>query len=186
LARGRKPKSVERQIAEGDPRRHGKNKLEQRLRAGPKAAPGLPSCPRHLKGRARHAWTFWAAELVAMKLDKRPDGPMLEGACRAYERAVKADLLLDKEGWTFQDKTVSVTKKADGEEIKSVSARTRTHPAIAISHKAWMLVKAFCSEFGLSPVSRTRLSIENAPDDSDELAALLTQPRRETANPLVN
>ncbi|MGA2196444.1 MAG: ParB N-terminal domain-containing protein [Bryobacteraceae bacterium] len=38
-------------------------------------------------------------------------------------------------------------------------------------------MKAFCSEFGLSPVSRARLFVERRESDGDDLMALLTQPR---------
>lgn len=154
--------------------------MERRLAAGPKAAPGLPPCPKHLRDRARSAWNFWVAELAAMKLDKRPDAPMLEGACRAYERAVKADLIIDAKGLIVQDKSMSVTK--DGKkQIKTVTVRTRKHPAVEISNRSWLIVKAFCSEFGLSPVSRTRLSVEQAPDDADEFIKMLAAPRTPAA-----
>ena len=57
--RGRKPKTVERQIAEGDPRKHGVGKLQERLKAKVKARSGLPRCPTHLRGRARACWNMW-------------------------------------------------------------------------------------------------------------------------------
>jgi phage terminase small subunit len=41
-----------------------------------------------------------------------------------------------------------------------------------------MQMKAFCAEFGLSPVSRARLSVErNAGDADADLMAILAQPR---------
>lgn len=175
--KGRKPKPLERQIIEGDPRKHGKKKLERQLDKGPKAATGLPPCPKHLKGRARSAWNFWSAELAAMKLDKRPDGPMLEGACINYARAIKMELILEEEGY-FIDEITSTLSKRDGVESQSMTKRRKPHAAVGISNKAWTLVKAFCSEFGLSPVSRTRLSIEPAAQ-TDDLAALLAAPRPE-------
>src|SRR5574337_2001247 len=92
--RGRKPKPITQHIAEGDPSKLGVNKLDERLAKQPKAARGLPICPRHLSGRARAAWNFWKAELEGMKLDCRPDAMMLEGACVNYARAVQADIIL--------------------------------------------------------------------------------------------
>ena len=174
--RGRKPKPVERQITEGDPSKRGKGKLERKAAAGIKASPGLPPCPRHLKGRSRSAWKFFSAELAAMKLDKRPDGPMLEGTCRAYERAVKADLILDKQGLTVEDKFVD----KDGEVLV---LRVRKHPAVEISNRSWLIVKAFCSEFGLTPVSRIRLNSDfdgtggDVKDEIDKLETVLSKPR---------
>jgi P27 family predicted phage terminase small subunit len=168
--KGRKPKPTSRQIAEGDPRKKGVGKLQEKLASEPKAARGLPPCPIHLKGRARTAWKFWAEELAAMNLDRRPDGPMLEGACRAYERAVEADLIIDKEGLLARDQFIE-------EDGQVVVLRTKKHPAVEISNRCWLIVRAFCSEFGLSPVSRTRLTIERKDDGEDELMKILSQPR---------
>ena len=95
---GRPPKPTEQQIAEGDPRKHGVHKLEQRLEAEPRAARGLPKCPAYLNGRARRAWKFWSEELEFMNLDCRPDAHMLEGACVAYEAAVDSYETIQKQG----------------------------------------------------------------------------------------
>lgn len=86
--RGRKPKPVALRIAEGDPSRRGVHKLEGMLDAEPKAARGLPECPKHLRGVARKAWRFWAEELAGMNLDHRPDAMMLEAACASYQTFV--------------------------------------------------------------------------------------------------
>lgn len=159
--RGRKPKPTLQKIAEGDPGKKGVHVLERQRDSEPKATPGLPVCPKHLVGRARWAWNFWSEELVAMKLDRRPDGPMLEGACRNYERAVAADLLVEEKGLLIEDRFID-----DSGEIHVL--KTKKNPAVEISSRAWLLVRAFCSEFGLSPVSRTRLAIEKADSSSDE------------------
>ena len=47
--RGRKPKTAAQQIAEGDPRKRGTRKLSDLLEVEPKAARGLPRCPKHLR-----------------------------------------------------------------------------------------------------------------------------------------
>lgn len=164
--RGQRPKSIEKQIAEGDPRKHGKKKLQERLETVPKTSSGLVDCPQHLKGRARYAWQLWSDELAVMKLDKRPDSLALEGACRAYERAVNADLILDKSGLTIEDKYIA----EDGEVIV---LRIRKHPAVEISNRSWTIVRAFCGEFGFTPVSRQRLTIEKDADPDEDLAKLL-------------
>ncbi len=97
-----------------------------------------------------------------MKLDKMPDGQMLEGACIAYARAVQADIQLGAEGITIIDE-----------------GRIRKHPAVEISNRSWTLVKAFCSEFGFSPVSRLRLSPAGPDpgDEMDELVKMLSKSR---------
>lgn len=174
--RGRKPKPTARQIAEGDPRKKGKGKLREKLAAEPDAKRGLPACPRHLRGRARSAWNFWAEELASMNLDSRPDAMMLEGACVGYARAVKADLQLEKEGLTVVESTV------DKESGEVIPLKVKKHPAVEVANAAWRQVRAFCSEFGLSPVSRTRLTIEKPDGKGEDLLALLSRPREPRAS----
>jgi P27 family predicted phage terminase small subunit len=178
--RGRKPKPTATQIAAGDPRKIGKQKLQQRLLAEPAASTGLPNCPKHLKGRAKAAWKFWALELAIMSLDRRPDAMMLEGACMGYAHAVEADLALARDGMIVEE---SIVDKESGEVVV---LKRKAHPAVSISRIAWNQVRAFAGEFGLSPVSRTRLTLEleNTGTGSADLATLLAGPRppRKTVN----
>lgn len=169
--RGRKPKPTATQIAAGDPRKLGAHKLQAKLDAEPKATKGFPACPRHLRGRARAAWKFWTEELEAMGIDKRPDSMMLEGACIGYERAVLADLIVAKEGLIVKESRI------DEESGEVVVLKYKNHPAIAISRAAWTQLRVFSSEFGLSPVSRTRLTVEKTDSGEEDLMAILSKPR---------
>ena len=172
--RGRKPKANAQQIMEGDPAKRGPKKLRERLAREPKSSRGLPDCPRHLKGRARAAWNFWAPELVVMKLDNLPDAMMLEGACIGYAQAVQADLIIEKEGPICTHYTAD---PQTGEPMQKLKA----HPAVAISRSAWTQVRSFCSEFGLSPVARMRLTVEKQDNAEQDLAAILSSPREPRA-----
>lgn len=109
-------------------------------------------------------------ELREMKLDRRPDAMMLEGACVNYARAVQADLILLREGLMVEESTI------DQESGEKVVLRTKYHPAVTVSNAAWRQVRAFCSEFGLSPVSRTRLAIERE-EPAEDLMEILSKPR---------
>jgi P27 family predicted phage terminase small subunit len=175
--RGRKPKPLKRQIAEGDTRKKGVRKLQEQLDAEPKAARGLPDCPEHLSGRARDAWEFWSTELAYMNLDSRPDAMMLEGACVAWARAVAADLMIAELGSVTAQPILSTSGELLG-------CKYRTNPAVAVSHAAWKQLRSFCSEFGLSPASRTRLTIEKHDNGEKDLMALLSTPR-EPRKPIV-
>jgi P27 family predicted phage terminase small subunit len=169
--RGRKPKPTSQQISEGDPRKLGVHRLEQKLKAEAKGARGLPKCPPHLKGRARKAWKSWSEELERMNLDCRPDAQMLEGACVAYEAAVECYETIQAQGRLVAKRIL------DPETNKLVVSNVKPHPAVAQMNAAWTLLKMFCSEFGLSPVSRTRLAVETPADAEDDLMAILSQPR---------
>lgn len=166
-----RPKPTQLKIAEGDRRRVGKGTLQRRLEAEPIAQRGLGDAPAHLCALARQMWDFWRLELELMQLDSRPDRMILEGACVAYARAVAADTILHREGLIVRE---TVLYKGVG--LQNVE-RNKKHPAIAVSNAAWTLVKAFCSELGLSPLSRTRLAIERKPDPDADINADFNGPR---------
>jgi P27 family predicted phage terminase small subunit len=173
--RGRKPKPIKTQIAEGDPRMRGKHKLEQQLAAEPKASRGLPPCPDYLEGRAREAWVFWSRELALMDLDRAPDEPALAACCIAFAAGVDCYLTVLKQG-RF------VAKKAlDPKTNSMVVIDVRSHPAVRQGNQAWALMRSFCSEFGLTPISRTRLAIYKPDDGEADLLELLATPREKRA-----
>ena len=169
--RGRKPKPIQQQIAEGDPRKHGVKKLEKRLGATPRAEHGLPDAPAHLGEVAREIWQLWREELEKMQLDFRPDQVMLEGACVWYERGRQADEKILKHGIIIAEPIMDRFGRPTG------GTRVKTNPCITTSNLAWRNVRSFCSEFGLSPVSRTRLSIKEQGDSQADLMKLLSAPR---------
>ncbi len=118
-----------------------------------------------------------------MGLDRRPDAQMLEGACVAYESAVWAYEHMKQYGRLLVKKekvTKMVNDPATGQLVPSeemVATEVYTNPAVRISRDAWVQVRAFCSEFGLSPVSRTRLAVEKRSSVTEDLAEILSQPR---------
>ena len=185
---GRRPKPLALAEQEGDTRKIGANKLRAKLAAEPKARRGLPGCPLYLKGRARKAYDLWRHELAAMGLDHLPDGQMLEGAAAAYETAVYCYELVEKHG-RLLPKQVGIDKpNAEGKILRElVTVGLIPNPAVAMGENAWALMRGFCAEFGLSPVSRTRLAAREPEAPGQSLAALLSAPRsdeEETAGPV--
>ena len=111
--------------------------------------------PKHVVGMARSAWKFLVEELRAMKLDAR---------------AAQADAMI-QQGCQVEEPIINHTT---GEVI---GTKIKNHPAVAVSNSAWRQVRAFCSEFGLSPVSRTRLTLEQPDTSMEDLMKLLATPR---------
>ena len=178
--RGRKPKTAGQHLAEGDPSHFGRKKLLERQAAEPKPVRGLPPCPSHLKGMARKAWLFLAPQIELMEQDYKPDALMLEGACVNYARAVQADQIVDREGLTVEESRI------DDETGEKTVLRVKTRPEVHISNQAWLRVRAFCSEFGISPVSRTRLAMEKgASHEAENIAEILSRPRTPRVPPPV-
>jgi len=172
--KGRKPKAVQQQIIEGDPSHRGVHKLDSMRSALPKAQRGLPNPPSHVTGLAREQWMIWKRDLELMQMDYSADAVTLEGACVNYARAIEADEIL-KDGCEVEEPLFDkITGNVIGQRIKN-------HPAVARSALCWKMVHTFCSELGLTLVSRQRLSIETADagKHEDELMRLLTGPRAE-------
>ena len=113
-----------------------------------------------------------------MNLDCRPDAPMLEGACVAYEAAVEAYETIQKQGRLVAKRIL------DPKTNELVVINVKPHPSVAQGNAAWVLLKAFCGEFGLSPVSRTRLAIDDkvAPGEED-LMEILSRSRERRPEP---
>ena len=107
-----------------------------------------------------------------MNLDSRPDALMLEGACVSYETFVKMHQKIQEQGELVAKKERNPT--TGQMEVVDV----RPHPGLAIRDRALALLRSFCSEFGLSPVSRARLSAEHLEADEEELWAILSRPRK--------
>jgi P27 family predicted phage terminase small subunit len=164
-------KPIQLRINEGDARRRGKHVLQAKLAAEPRAQVGLPPAPKHLPPRARDVYETWRAELRLMQLDHCPDAIALEGAAMAYCRAVEAELIVEREGAIVDDAVFYQGKCLHG------VTRVRKHPAVKIAAANWLLMKMFVVQFGLTPLSRTRLTIECRQDADDDLNELLTGPR---------
>jgi P27 family predicted phage terminase small subunit len=168
--RGRKPKPIEQQIAEGDPGKFGKAKLEARLEKRPRTCDSIPDCPKGLSRVGREAWEFWTEELEGMNLAARCDAKFLEMACVEFATYAKADAAIHKLGEVIEEQIFS--RNGD-----PVGLRMKRNPWLDVRNRAFLNVGKFTSEFGLSPVSRTRLTIENPDDGMAELEAILRGPR---------
>jgi P27 family predicted phage terminase small subunit len=169
--RGRKPKPIQQQINEGDPRQRGVHKLDERKEKMPKAEQGLGDCPAELGAIARSAWNFFSLELLKSSMAFRMDRMLLEGICIQYERAKVAEQFIQKNGMLVIDIVTDREGKPTGQK------RIRNNPAIAIANASWVLFRSLCSEIGLSPVSRQRLEVQQADTTHEELMQLLTAPR---------
>jgi phage terminase small subunit len=146
--RGRKPKSIECQIAEGDPRKHGVHKLDEMLASQPKSQRGLRECPPYLSKEAKEAWDFWKAQLETMDLDYQAYALSLAAGCMAFQNLRRAHQSKD---W-------------------------------GLMAKFFQCVMKFTSEFGLTPVSKARLTLDKPDDGEAELMAILAGPREKKPN----
>jgi P27 family predicted phage terminase small subunit len=145
-------KPITRQIAEGDPRKKGLQKLRQALNAQPKTISGLPACPEHLQGRARATWNFLKEQLEMMDLDAKADALTLEGACTSYALAAESEEILVKQGLKIE---APIFHRG-----VQIGTEWKNNPALRIRNQAWARFLQFADRLGLSPQARQSLAID--------------------------
>lgn len=143
---GRKPLPTNVKIFRGNPGKRPLNENE------PQPAPGAPSCPHHLQDEARKEWHRIVKDLQPLGLLTRIDRAALAGYCDAYGRWAQASEGLAKTGML----------------VKAPSGYPILNPLLSIINAALAQMKAFLTEFGMTPSSRSRISANNAQETDDQ------------------
>ena len=107
------------------------------------ALDALPRCPTHLTAVARKEWRRLATPLFDMGILTLADRAALAAYCQSYARWVEAEDHLAR--------TPAL--------LKSPSGYVQQSPWLTVANKQLELMGRFMSELGLSPSSRTRLSL---------------------------
>lgn len=139
----KKPTNV--RIAEGSRAHRPLNKNE------PQPALGEIRVPQGMPAIAQRKWREIVPELDRLNLLTIIDTGALEAACRGYAQGVLADRQVDKL------QALMNSGKASRDSYYHLSITN------AVSRKAWQQWKSFCTEFGLTPASRARLSTDVTP-----------------------
>lgn len=153
---GRKPKPVELKKLEGNP---GKRPLPDvsKLPKDEKA----PKAPSYLSKAAKAEWKRVASSLWEMGLLNRLDVQSLAIYCQSYADMTAAQEVLNREGLTYE-----YTNKAGEKNIM-------TRPEHYIVQACARTIKGFCTEFGMTPSSRSRLVLPGESKGKDELEELI-------------
>lgn len=151
---GRKPKPTKLKLLQGNPGRRPLNLAE------PQPAAGVPKCPAWLDVTAKAKWREVAPELARIGVLTKIDGSMLAAFCKNFSRWVAAEKILTKQGMTSESDTGLI----------------KTRPELRIAEEAMRQMRAFASEFGLSPSSRSRLTgtpgqVKTGANDDDKFFA---------------
>jgi P27 family predicted phage terminase small subunit len=165
---GRRPKPTALKQLAGNPGKRAVNHCEPQ-------PSGIPDCPEHLDAEAKTEWQRISAELLTLGLLTSVDRAALAAYCASWSRWIAAEKNIAKFG--------AVIKAPSGYPIQS--------PFVSISNSALDLLRKFLIEFGLSPASRSRLSINPTPPaDSFEafMAGIgaddITEPEETQTEPL--
>ena len=127
----------------------------------PETPPDCPPSPSWLSRVAKLEWNRVAPELYRLGLLKDLDLQPLAIYCQSYADMRKAQEALNKNGLT----TVHVNKA--GEENLVV------RPEHYVVQACVKQIKAFCTEFGMTPSSRARLMLPSEKAAADPLENLI-------------
>jgi len=138
--RGRKPKPAQLRVIEGG---NGNDDGRGAAYTGPKA----PTCPAHLNPSAKAEWKRLAQHLFMRGIVGEGDRAALAAYCQAYGR------------WVEAERKLAETPLL----IKLPSGYIQQSPWLAIANKQLEIMHKYMAELGLSPVSRSRVSVKRAP-----------------------
>jgi P27 family predicted phage terminase small subunit len=146
-----KPTSIKKLL--GNPGRRPLNKSEPK----PKRQRSRP--PAHLSDKARGTWERIAIILDDMGVLTAADSIALEMLCEAY-----ADYLLARDELEAFGSNFYQTVNSQG------GVMHRPHPAVAVMQDADRRIRAWLSEFGITPSARSRVKIDPPaePDPADK------------------
>jgi P27 family predicted phage terminase small subunit len=149
----KKPNAIKK--LEGNPGKRPLNENE------PVPGTSRPRCPAHLNIPAQTEWKRIVPQLEALGLITQLDRAALAAYCQAYGRWIEAERMIAKHG------TV----------IKNPNGGLSTSPFLWVANKAIEQMYKYLLEFGLTPVSRTRVSVAK-PGENDVLEDIMQQAER--------
>jgi P27 family predicted phage terminase small subunit len=144
--RGRKPKPTALKVLEGNPGKRPINESE------PKPEKRAPKCPIWLEHEAKKEWRRMSKTLEAIGVLTQVDATAFAGYCQAYARWREAEEFLSKHGTIF----------------KTPSGYIQQVPQVSIAQTYLKIMKDFCSEFGLTPAARSRISLSTTTGTSND------------------
>jgi P27 family predicted phage terminase small subunit len=142
---GRRPTPTSLKLLNGNPGKRSLNKHEPKFS-------GIPSCPKHLDKAARTEWKRVASELTATGLLTTVDRAALAAYCAAWSRWTDAEINIQKFG------TVIKSPKS-GFPIQN--------PYVGVANTALDQMRKFAVEFGMTPSSRSRISVTDGSKSDD-------------------
>lgn len=158
-APGRKPQPAALKLLNG--RTADTDSGGRKVEPPPAFVRSAPEPPEWLGEEARAEWVRVVPELDRLKLLKQPTRSSLTSYCETWETFCLATLDIHENGLT----RLKVTTRKDGTTVEEYVA----NPAVTIQRNAQREIRAWATEFGLTPSSETRIKVPEADDAGDEL-----------------
>lgn len=152
--KGRKPKPTILKMIEGNPGKRALNTNE------PQPSRDMPEVPDFLSEEAQAEWDRVTPELHRLGLLTVVDRAALAAYCSAWGNFYAAQKVVNQAG-------------PGGAVYKSDSGCIRAIPHVAMANEAMSQIRAFCTEFGLSPSARGRMQLPSEAMGESKLEKML-------------
>lgn len=150
---GPPPKPTQLKRLEGNPGKRPLNENE------PQPKTSRPTCPAILTGPAKTEWKRIVPELEELGLLSELDRAALAMYCIAWGQVVTLGKML----------------KDQSPIIRTPNGAVIDNPLISQRDRAMKLAHKFLTEFGMTPSSRSRVSVTGGTGERDELEDLLDE-----------
>ena len=141
-----KPKPAALRLIEGN---RGHRPINQSV----KPQPIMPKAPTFLNPVAKTEWKRAGPLLFRLGVLTREDMAAFASYCENYAIIFQCSNYINKRG--------GYAKYLEGKN-------SQVTPHLTAMNKAWNNLKTFCSEFGMTPSSRGRITLTEGDDGSDE------------------
>ena len=148
---GRRPKPTNLKLLAGNPGKRALNPGE------PNPPLAIPECPAELSDLAKGEWKRISLELLALGLLTELDRAALAAYCQAWAHWMEAVENIKKFGLIVR--TPPSEKNPDGYPIQN--------PYFAIMNQSMAQMRNFLVEFGMTPSSRSRISVAKVDRDAE-------------------
>ena len=160
---GRNPKPTKLKLLQGNPGHRPLNASE------PQPDAGEPIMPPGLSSAAQDEWTAVIPILRKMGVLTVADGATIAGYCQSFADWLGAQDDIREHGRLIEEPITNRMGDIVGHRLKK-------NPALTIANELKKAYRAFASDLGLSPASRTRVHATPGSDDKpqqDELDSVL-------------
>lgn len=152
---GRTPKPTSLKLLQGNPGRRPLNASE------PQPDAGAPEMPAGLSDEAEAEWRRILPILASMRVLTVADSATIAGYCQSFADWIGAQADIREHGRLIEEPITNRMGEVVGHRLKK-------NPAITIASDMKKAMRAYASDLGLSPASRTRVHATPTTDDPAE------------------
>ena len=133
---------------------------------------GKTTPPRFLNRHARNEWKRIVPELDALGLFTKVDRASLAAYCQAYGRWVEVENTINKLTNKEIDGGGDVSKAY---LLKTQAGNVIISPLLSVANRCMEQMRVFLVEFGMTPVSRSRINAQPKEKEVDPMEKLLNE-----------